>query len=272
MLVRVLPMVAVLLLGAVQVGYSSAAIAEGQAAGEPSSNQDAAALSSIAQPADGQVTADQALGEQMSGEQAPDGQAPDQEAPDQQAPDEQAPDEQAPAAQDPGTPSTAGQSNSNAGNQTASKQELRNNTPFGDWLFTCEVVTLAQITCQLGQQLTVRDSQQLLLSLVVASGANDGEFLLIAQTPEGVFLPSGLVFSFVGAPESNGQGEMIWQRCEQGLCEAALALGPRELSDFYRYQTMHFGYRPALGAKPIILPVDISEFEGAIRALETARQ
>lgn len=142
--------------------------------------------------------------------------------------------------------------------------EIANNTAFGDWVVICEAVTVRRTVCQLVQELTLRDSDQMLarfIALPVEEGA-----VLVAQVPMGVYLPGGAVFRFAGMDEEP-QREMIWQRCFADVCEAAIPLPEAELAVFARAEAMLFGFRMEPEAEPIILRVDVRRFAEAIALL-----
>jgi invasion protein IalB len=142
--------------------------------------------------------------------------------------------------------------------------EIANNTAFGDWVVICEAVTIRRTVCQLVQELSLRDSDQMLarfVALPVEEGA-----VLVAQLPMGVYLPGGAVFRFADMDEEP-QREMIWQRCFGEVCEAAIPLPEEELAVFARAEAMLFGFRMDAEAEPIILRVDVSRFAEAIGLL-----
>lgn len=142
--------------------------------------------------------------------------------------------------------------------------EIANNTAFGDWVVICEAVTIRRTVCQLVQELSLRDSDQMIarfVALPVEEGA-----VLVAQLPMGVYLPGGAVFRFAEM-DDEPQREMIWQRCFGEVCEAAIPLPEEELAVFARAESMLFGFRMDAEADPIILRVDVSRFAEAIGLL-----
>lgn len=103
--------------------------------------------------------------------------------------------------------------------------------------------------------------------IVLAAG--DGTHLLLAQTPIGVYLPGGAVYRFADN-EDVEQREMIWQRCIGDICEAAIRIDEAERALFAEHDTLLFGFRVDVETDPIIVGVDISEFENALKALDTS--
>ncbi len=145
--------------------------------------------------------------------------------------------------------------------------DLANNTPFGDWVVSCQAATVQRNICQLVQVQTLRDTGQM-LARFVALPVEDGAILL-AQMPMGVYLPGGAVYRFAENEELE-QREMIWQRCLGEVCEAAAPLDGEELALFAEHEQILVGFRMSAEDEPIILGVDISQFNEALEALERA--
>ena len=114
------------------------------------------------------------------------------------------------------------------GSGAAAQNEVANNTQFGDWIVTCEAVTVSRTTCRLLQELTLRETNTL-VARFIALPAAEGSAVLLAQVPMGVYLPGGAVYRFANDEEAE-QREMIWQRCLGDVCEAAFALTPEEIA------------------------------------------
>lgn len=144
--------------------------------------------------------------------------------------------------------------------------EVGNNTAFGDWLVNCEAVTTTRVACSLLQELSLAESDQLIVRFIVVPAEEDAAIML-AQVPIGAYLPGGAVFRLDDEDEDVEQRSMIWQRCLGPLCEAALRLDADELARFGENEQMLFGYRPTLEADPIVVGVDISQFNTALEAI-----
>jgi|LGVF01.2.fsa_nt_gb invasion protein IalB len=142
--------------------------------------------------------------------------------------------------------------------------DVANNTAFGDWIVTCEAVTVRQNACRLVQELSLRETNELIARFIVLP-AVDGAILL-AQVPIGVYLPGGAVYRFAGRDDIE-QREMIWQRCFGELCEAAAALDADEIAVFAEADAMLFGFRADADVEPVILSVDISLFTQALEMI-----
>ncbi len=147
---------------------------------------------------------------------------------------------------------------------TATQSDVANNTSFGDWLVVCEAVTVRQNVCRLVQELSLRETNEL-VALFIALPATDGAILL-AQVPIGVYLPGGAVYRFAGRDDLE-QREMVWQRCFGDICEAAIALDADELAVFGEAETMLFGFRGDAESEPVIVSVDVSQFAEAVSTI-----
>lgn len=142
--------------------------------------------------------------------------------------------------------------------------ELANNTAFGGWLVTCEALTVTRSACRLTQELTLRETGDLVVRMV-ALPVSDGA-LLFAQVPLGVYLPGGAVYRIDGKDDLE-QREMVWQRCLGGVCEAASGLDQAELDNLRGAKSILFGYRMDAAGEPLILSVDTSRFVEGLDAL-----
>lgn len=153
-----------------------------------------------------------------------------------------------------------------APSQAAASGETLNNTLFGDWLVTCEAVSVTRVACSLRQQLTLTESDQLVVQMIAIPAADDTAIML-AQVPMGAYLPAGAVYRFDDDDEDEEQRNMVWQRCMDGLCEAAVQLDQEELENFAANDRLLFGYRPDVDAEPLIVGLDISQFNEALTAI-----
>ncbi|RRH73230.1 invasion associated locus B family protein [Falsigemmobacter faecalis] len=143
-------------------------------------------------------------------------------------------------------------------------QDLANYTAFGSWLVNCEALSVKRSVCRLTQELTLKDSGELVVRLV-ALPVKDGA-LLFAQVPQGVYLPGGAVYR-IADKEDLPQREMVWQRCLGGVCEAATGLDEAELETLSGAQSVLFGYRMDADGEPLIVNVEMSRFSEGVAAL-----
>lgn len=142
--------------------------------------------------------------------------------------------------------------------------DLSNNTAFGGWIVKCEALSVKRSVCRLTQELTLRESGDLVVRLV-AMPVSDGA-LLFAQVPIGVYLPGGAVYR-PKDDEAAEQRELVWQRCLGGVCEAATGLDTAELEKLKTTQSVLFGYRMDAEGQPIVVEVDTARFVEALDAL-----
>ena len=152
--------------------------------------------------------------------------------------------------------------------ETTASTEVANNTAFGDWVVQCEAISVSRNVCRIVQELTLVDSNDLVVRFIALPTA-DGTAILLAQVPIGVYLPGGAVYRLADR-EEDPQREMIWQRCLGELCEAALQIEPEEMASFAEAGAILFGYRPDIEAEPVIVRADMSRFSEAIEAIRAA--
>jgi len=147
--------------------------------------------------------------------------------------------------------------------------DLANGTAFGDWVVSCEAVTTQRNVCRLVQELSRRDTGEL-VARFIALPVEDGA-VLVAQVPMGVFLPGGAVYRFADRDDLE-QRDMIWQRCLGEVCEAAAPLDTAELKLFGENKAILFGFRTDAEAEPVIVRVDISQFVAGLDRLAAAQK
>ncbi|WP_417249514.1 invasion associated locus B family protein [Celeribacter sp.] len=152
--------------------------------------------------------------------------------------------------------------------QSDALDDIANNTAFGDWVVSCQAVTVKNTVCRLVQEQRVANSNQL-LARFIAIPAEDGA-VLIAQVPMGVYLPGGAVYRFEGKDDLE-QRDMVWQTCLNGVCEAAAPLSEDELKLFGENAAILFGYKPTADGEPMVLRVNVEEFNTALELLKEAK-
>ena len=163
-----------------------------------------------------------------------------------------------------GTTGMAQEASDTAPEAAPAEEDVSNNTAFGDWVVSCEAVTVKRTACSLVQEQRMKEGGQL-VARFVAVPVSDGAILL-AQVPMGVYLPGGAVYRFAGNEELE-QREMIWQRCGDNICEAAAPLDEEELARFSEEEALLFGFRPTAEGEPVILRVDIARFAEAVEKI-----
>lgn len=150
--------------------------------------------------------------------------------------------------------------------EAAAPADVANNTPFGNWLVTCEALSVKKSVCRLTQELTLRDSGDLVVRFIALPAK--GGAIMLAQVPAGVYLPGGAVWR-ASQPEDAPQQEMIWQRCIGGVCEAAQGLSDADIASLTSSGTMLFGYRMDPQGEPLVLEVDVQQFSEGLDALRS---
>lgn len=124
---------------------------------------------------------------------------------------------------------------------------------FGDWVLVCD----GGQPCRLIQQQTISESGELALRIIAIKTEEGG--VMAVQVPMGVHLPSGAVYR-LRTPESEPQRQMIWQRCQSDVCEAAIQLDARELDLFSATDALLFAYRQNPQDEPRIIQVRLAGF------------
>lgn len=144
--------------------------------------------------------------------------------------------------------------------------EVTNGQPFGDWTVRCEALGVNRTRCMLSQTVSLRDSGSVLAEFL-AFWTEDQRQVLIAQTPVGVHLPSGLVLQAEGAPEDE-RLEFVWQTCSPRLCEAAALPEQADLDRLIAADRVLAGYRPGAGAEPTVFPISTDGLVAGLEALK----
>lgn len=148
---------------------------------------------------------------------------------------------------------------------TQDSAEVAVNAQFGQWVVSCEAITVSSNICRLQQEQVLRDSNALLARFIVQP-VEDGAAIMLAQVPGDVYLAGGAVYRLEGDEEAP-QREMIWQRCAGNLCEAAIVLEADELAAMDEAGAILFGYRMDPSSEPIVTLVDLQEFATGLNAL-----
>lgn len=154
----------------------------------------------------------------------------------------------------------------------AQTADIANNTAFGDWIVQCEAVSVSRNVCRIVQELTLKDTDQLVVRFI-ALPAGEDMAILLAQVPIGAYLPGGAVYRLdlgkevAAEDEAAKQREMIWQRCLGDLCEAAISISTAEMESFTSTGRILFGYRADVQGDPVIVQADVSRFAEAIAAI-----
>lgn len=165
------------------------------------------------------------------------------------------------AAQDTDTTETA------EAQGTATAAPVRNGSRFGAWTVTCEALGVNETACVLSQTL-VRSSDDRFLAEILAFWSGDGtSSYMAARLPNGVFFPSGFAFK---PEDSEERQSFAWQSCSQELCEALLPIDLETLQTLEDGADVFAGYRPRLGADPLVFRLNLEGISDGMTALKAA--
>lgn len=161
-------------------------------------------------------------------------------------------------AQDTATPTT---------DDTAASQPapVRNGARYGAWTVTCEALGMNDTACVLSQTL-VRSADNQLLAEVLAFWSGDGAAsYMAARVPNGVFFPSGFAFK---PEDSEERQSFVWQSCSAELCEGLLPIDAATLDSLESGADVFAGYRPRLGAEPLVFRLNLDGISEGMAALK----
>lgn len=146
----------------------------------------------------------------------------------------------------------------------ADAPRIANGARFGAWTVTCEAIAVNETACVLSQTL-VRSADERFLAEILAFWSGDGsQSYVAARVPNGVFFPSGFAFKPEGAEDRQ---ELIWQSCSRDLCEALAQIDLATLTALEAGADVFAGYRPGLGAEPVVFKLDLTGIEEGMTAL-----
>jgi invasion protein IalB len=74
-------------------------------------------------------------------------------------------------------------------------------------------------------------------------------------------------------PKNAKSQAFVWQRCLNGICEAARKITGKEVSDLTAAGTVLFGYKMQANGNPIVVKISMEKFGEGLAAIEaTATQ
>jgi len=131
-------------------------------------------------------------------------------------------------------------------------QRLANGTQFGRWTLTCEAVAVGETACVLNQRIVRNEGGTFLADfLAFPNPQNPDEVFFAARVPMGAYLPAGFAIRGEDAGEDT-QRPLTWQACSGQLCEALTRFSPDELAALEDGGSVIAGYRPSVGAEPVV--------------------
>ncbi len=151
--------------------------------------------------------------------------------------------------------------------QKATPSRMANGTRFGAWTVTCEALAVNETACVLSQTL-IRSADNQFLAEILAFWSGDGsQSYMAARIPNGVFFPSGFAFK---PEDSEERQNFTWQSCSRDLCEALLEINAETLTALEGGANVFAGYRPRLGAEPLVFQLDFTGIGDGLAALKSA--
>lgn len=147
----------------------------------------------------------------------------------------------------------------------ATPAPVRNGARYGAWTVTCEALGVNETACVLSQTL-VRSADNQFLAEILAFWSGDGSTsYMAARVPNGVFFPSGFAFK---PEDSEERQSFVWQSCSRELCEGLLPVDMEALGALEDGAEVFAGYRPRLGAEPLVFRLNFDGVTEGMTALK----
>lgn len=168
-----------------------------------------------------------------------------------------------------------------AGNAAAGSQDAKAAGPdvttasYGAWIMSCLYggqSAAGEKRCEIAQTTQLQGRQIMLSRLSIAAGPDENRLLLVAEVPEGVWLPADLRLEF---PAGSGVEPIAFRYlyCSQGACLAEAELDEETLSAMGRQQENGNLVFARGENQPAGLPVSFQGLSAAYQAMmaETGR-
>ena len=137
----------------------------------------------------------------------------------------------------------------------------------GMWVFECSAYGQEKVEyCTMQQVVSVEETGQLVLAMTIAHNPRTGEPVLIAMTPLGVDLQSGMGLKVDDGPQLGAP----FTTCQQIGCRAAAPLSETLLASLKAGNQITISY--SLRGQRVDAPVSLTGFTGAYTALEAKRR
>lgn len=149
----------------------------------------------------------------------------------------------------------------------AAAAEPRVGERFSDWTFDCTAISANVNKCVLTQTLlATTDStgnQGRVLKLTLGQLGTEGELVLLALAPLGIYIPAGVA----GKVDQDEQFPMILQSCTERGCEAAVQVGPELLQSMKAGENLLIGFNAQSDGKTITVPASLKGLTAGLKAL-----
>ncbi len=132
---------------------------------------------------------------------------------------------------------------------------------FGDWSYQCKQKGKVK-RCVLVQNPKLKNGQQI-LTLIITKAPETGKIWLIAHTPLGVYLPTGLVFSIDGGVKQS----IPFRICTPQGCEANVVMSKGLVQDIKTGIQMKVGFKDGRKYQEIVIDVSLLGLTNAIAKL-----
>jgi len=144
---------------------------------------------------------------------------------------------------------------------------MANGQRFGAWTVTCEALAVNETACVLSQTLVQTEGNTFLAEILAFWSGDGTSSYLAARVPNGVYFPSGFAFK----PEDSEERQtFVWQSCSQELCEALIEIDAARLKELEAGAPVFAGYRPRLGADPMVFQLNLDGIGEGMDALKAA--
>ncbi|MES9905644.1 MAG: invasion associated locus B family protein [Sedimenticola sp.] len=134
---------------------------------------------------------------------------------------------------------------------------------FGDWLHECEPGDGKERVCALTHTAPTSDGKGTLLKLTIRKLGKKQTTVLVALTPLGIYLPTGVV----GKIDSSPQFPLVLQTCAVQGCEAIVPLDPKQLWRLKAGKRLLIGFKAKRGPQAITVPVSLTGVADGLLAL-----
>jgi invasion protein IalB len=137
-----------------------------------------------------------------------------------------------------------------------------NGQVFEDWVTVCKPLPDGSERCRLEQNLTTKDTNQLVLRIILGYLGTNKELVLGANVPLGVDIPFGVVAKI----DENPEFRLKMLQCIPDGCEAGQAIPDILASQLKAGSVIRIAYRKTNEKNPQVIP---GSLKGVTRGLET---